>query len=128
MTLDAFSNSDRYVHSDGPRYDPGYECASPRCDRRAAHRHHLRRRGRDGISGGSDWLLDTETGDVLPATCGVCAPCHRKLTGGIGGHRAKILYVADPDRRLHWLERDGDDWESLGEIAWPVPPRFEAAA
>lgn len=96
MTLPIVDNKDTVEPMDGPKYLVGPNCCNPSCVRFADDAHHMFRRS--GGFGPQDWIAID--GYVTANKVGVCAACHRDLTGRLGGHQAAIRWQADT--KLFW--------------------------
>jgi hypothetical protein len=93
------------------------------------HRHHIVRRS--ATAGPKRWI--SVDGLILPNVAGLCKLHHDQVTGGIGGHQAKIGFpsleqLVDGLYRAWWLwyarlpaHRSGtDDWVEAGPLDQPV--------
>jgi len=76
----------------GPPYKVGPICSNPNCTAWADDPHHLWRRSE--LGGPFDWVAILVNGEerIVANKTGLCVPCHRDVTGGPGGHRARIVY------------------------------------
>lgn len=122
LPLDSF----QIVKAEGPKYKVGSKCCVPGCNRWADHAHHLWRRS--WIGGDVAWVeykLDGEPGILMGNLVGLCYQHHDDVTGGIGGHRAKIaLEFAAPysPEFAWWASADvPESWTRLGSLD-PQPP------
>lgn len=101
MTLPAVDSWD-VVGVPGPKYKVGPRCSNPTCRKIAEHAHHIVRRSQLG----GDYAWVAIEGVIVANLTGLCADCHDKVTGLVGGHKAAIRYM---DGLFYWcsLESDG---------------------
>jgi hypothetical protein len=104
----------------GNRYDVSEICVVPGCGQRAVHVHHCW--ARSYLKKDYEWVIMSD-GTILGNRVGVCLKHHEWLTGGIGGHRARLAW----DHGLLWWETriidtaGAFDWFRQGPID-PQPP------
>jgi hypothetical protein len=109
----------RYKRAEGPRIQSGEECAAPDChEMLGLEAHHIFSRGQMGKT---DWVLDTETGEVIPNIAWLCSFHHREVTE----NRARIYYDSYGEKwEYRWHELQGQDtslrtWPNYRyEVAW----------
>lgn len=82
---------------DLPEYDLGDWCCVPGCKelREFGNGHHVWRRSHKTVS----WWVELEDGRLIPNRVPLCTKHHKDVTGGIGGHRARIDLK---DGKLFW--------------------------
>lgn len=74
-------------------------CAVPGCWERAEPgSHHICRRS--DTAGPKNWVAID--GLVVPNRCRLCTSHHRAVTGGVGGHQARIVWAIDGPGRWLW--------------------------
>jgi hypothetical protein len=80
-------------------YELAEVCAVPGCWQRPEQgSHHIVRRS--DTAGPKNWVgID---GLVVPNRCRLCPEHHRMVTGGPGGHRARILWADRPTGHWRW--------------------------
>ena len=111
----------------GPPYKVGPRCSAPQCNRPVDHGHHIFRRS---ALGGAFFWVQLPDGQVVGNLTGLCAPCHDRVTGELGGHRSWIRWRAG---RYVWGDVPGDaqtppdfdlDFVEVGPLD-PQPPAPE---
>jgi len=101
----------------GKPYEVNEICAVPGCGRASAHAHHLW--SRSHLRGQPyEWVV-LPNGTVIGNRIGLCREHHEWVTGGPGGHRARILF--QPSGLFSWDYKAGDLWRMIGLID-PQPP------
>ena len=101
-------------------------CYVPSCKRTPEPgSHHIEPRSRTG--GPRSFVV--VDGLVVPNTCRLCSVHHLAVTGGIGGHTARIVWHAEPLGHWCWLEQVLDRggkipgqhpaWAVLGPLRFP---------
>lgn len=93
----------------------GERCAVPDCpDRPEPGAHHIEPRSRTG----GPKLFVVIDGLVVPNRCRLCSRHHLAVTGGIGGHTARIVWHTQPLGHWCWLAKLLDRRATLGATAW----------
>jgi len=102
----------------GKPYDVNDICAAPGCGTKTAHCHHLWPRS-FLRSQPYEWV-ELPDGTVIGNRIGLCFSHHEQVTGGPGGHRARISFRAG---LFWWTPMPEEDlgWTGLGPID-PQPP------
>jgi hypothetical protein len=89
------------------------ECSCPGCHQKAQQRHHLWPKS---YLRGQPYEWVSVDGVLLANSIGLCITHHSDVTGGPGGHTAKITY----DERLQtfdwWVSNDRDEWICWGPL------------
>lgn len=85
---------------DLPEYLLGWKCMVEGCEegREGGGGHHVFRRSL-GPSYRDAWWVELEDGTLVPNRVGLCPEHHKAVTGGVGGHTARIGLESD---RLLW--------------------------
>ena len=55
-------------------------------------------------------------GLVVPNLCLLCREHHLWVTGTLGGHKAKIVWLDEPIGHWHWQEKAGGGWLGVGPL------------
>jgi 5-methylcytosine-specific restriction endonuclease McrA len=89
----------------------GEACGAPGCHSASQHRHHIW--PRSYLRGQPyEWV---KIGEITKQnTVGLCVECHDAVTGGSGGHRAKIVYDRDRDLFEWHAKMEDDSWAFVG--------------
>ena len=77
---------------EGKRAERNPICSVPGCISRSQHGHHIW--PRSYLRGQPQEWVQLPGGRVVSNVTGLCATHHAMVTGGIGGHQARIEYVA----------------------------------
>ena len=107
-----------YYEVCGVKCDPykvGPRCCNPNCRKIAEHRHHLW--PRSYLRRQPQNWVELPDGTIIGNLTGVCADCHDKLTGRLGGHKAKISLT--PENLFWWCTPASPD--SVFEWDWQAP-------
>jgi hypothetical protein len=89
----------------------GFHCAAPTCRRPAQQRHHIWPKS---FLRGQPFEWVTVDGILLQNSCGLCLGHHAEVTGGPGGHGAKIVWNRQLQVLEWWEALPHDDWACLG--------------
>jgi hypothetical protein len=103
---------------EGKAYEVNEVCAVPHCGRASAHAHHLW--SRSHLRGQPyEWVVLPD-GTIIGNRVGLCREHHEWVTGGVGGHKARIEFRSG---LFYWCERDRDErWSPLLGLLDPQPP------
>src|SRR4051812_45303724 len=93
---------------EGKRYELNAMCAAPGCNERAVHGHHLW--PRSFLRGQPQDWVQTPDGLVIGNKVGLCVEHHGDVTGDVGGHRARITFIAG----CFWWKWLVNPWDMAG--------------
>lgn len=85
---------------DGEKYDVNEICSKPGCGSRSVHGHHMW--PRSYLRGQPYEYVQLPDGTIIGNRIGLCLEHHNMVTGEVGGHRARILFV---DGLFFWEEK-----------------------
>jgi hypothetical protein len=107
----------------GKAYDVNPVCAAPGCRERSVHGHHLW--ARSHLRGQPQDWVKLPDGTILGNRTGLCLVHHNAVTGGPGGHQARVVFK----QGLFWWEvkTTSDTWGGTGLLD-PQPPGVTAEA
>lgn len=95
--------------AEGKRYKVGPHCSVWNCGKLVDHAHHVWRRSY--LKGDYWWVRVQGSADMVVTknVIGLCWKHHEDVTGSVGGHRAKIIWVPETETLEWWLlERVGE--------------------
>ena len=105
----------------------GFWCMAPDCTNPAQQRHHIWPKS---FLRGQPYEWVSVNGILIQNSCGLCMGHHTEVTGGMGGHHAKIVFN-EGLQILEWWEKDADeDWQCHGPLKeqdGPLVPITEAS-
>jgi hypothetical protein len=121
MTLPPNDESFLVVGVEGRSYKVGPRCANPFCARFAEHAHHLWRRSL--LKGDYRWVLLPD-GSIVGNLVALCADCHDRVTGRVGGHKNAIRLDLMTGRPIfYWTSVRGEPGELEYEYLRPINPQ-----
>ena len=92
-------------------------CGRPGCSKFATERHHLFPRS---YLRGQPYEWVSLPGDLLLAnSIGLCTDHHNRVTGGVGGHKSKIVWE---DEEFVWYDATHADWKLVGPLLTYASP------
>lgn len=98
-------------------------CSTPGCGRVAQQRHHIWPRS---YLRGQPYEWVSVNGILLQNTCGLCLGHHAEVSGGPGGHAAKIVWNEGIQVLEWWEAVPQDDWVCLGLLDGEDMPLLHA--